>query len=147
MNRLIAGSLVVAVSSVAIVGGTLATGSTSQAAKASQTSTISVGEGMPKTFTLSLTRTRVPAGKVTFRVSNHGPITHELLVIRTKLDSAALPGPAQRVSEAGIVLDSGDVRAKNAKTLSAKLSPGHYVVICNLPGHYAGGMRADLTVT
>ena len=26
------------------------------------------------------------------------------------------------------------------------LAPGHYVVICNLPGHYASGMHADLTV-
>lgn len=26
------------------------------------------------------------------------------------------------------------------------LPAGHYVLLCNLPGHYAGGMRADLTV-
>ena len=26
------------------------------------------------------------------------------------------------------------------------LKKGHYVLICNLPGHYSGGMRSDFTV-
>jgi uncharacterized cupredoxin-like copper-binding protein len=32
------------------------------------------------------------------------------------------------------------------KALSLTLKPGHYAIICNLPGHYAGGMYTDLTV-
>ena len=31
-------------------------------------------------------------------------------------------------------------------TLTVDLSPGTYLVICNLPGHYARGMSAVLTV-
>jgi uncharacterized cupredoxin-like copper-binding protein len=27
-----------------------------------------------------------------------------------------------------------------------KLAPGHYVAVCNLPGHYHNGMRVDFTV-
>jgi uncharacterized cupredoxin-like copper-binding protein len=30
--------------------------------------------------------------------------------------------------------------------LAANLEAGHYVLVCNLPGHYQGGMRVDLTV-
>ncbi len=27
-----------------------------------------------------------------------------------------------------------------------RLKKGHYALICNLPGHYQGGMHADFTV-
>ncbi|MGV8964931.1 MAG: sulfocyanin-like copper-binding protein [Cellulomonas sp.] len=27
------------------------------------------------------------------------------------------------------------------------LAPGHYELICNLPGHYAAGMYTELTVS
>jgi uncharacterized cupredoxin-like copper-binding protein len=33
-----------------------------------------------------------------------------------------------------------------AKTLALNLAPGHYALVCNLPGHYKAGMYADLTV-
>ncbi|MEA2312683.1 MAG: hypothetical protein QOE28_2651, partial [Solirubrobacteraceae bacterium] len=33
-----------------------------------------------------------------------------------------------------------------AKALTLNLKPGHYALICNLPGHYTAGMYADLTV-
>jgi uncharacterized cupredoxin-like copper-binding protein len=32
------------------------------------------------------------------------------------------------------------------KTLTADLKPGRYVLICNLPGHYAMGMWFPLVV-
>jgi uncharacterized cupredoxin-like copper-binding protein len=30
--------------------------------------------------------------------------------------------------------------------LTVDLDPGNYVVICNIPGHYAAGMHAELTI-
>ena len=33
-----------------------------------------------------------------------------------------------------------------SETLTLTLKPGHYSIICNLPGHYTGGMYTDLTV-
>jgi uncharacterized cupredoxin-like copper-binding protein len=27
------------------------------------------------------------------------------------------------------------------------MSAGHYAVVCNLPGHYAMGMRQDFSIT
>jgi uncharacterized cupredoxin-like copper-binding protein len=32
------------------------------------------------------------------------------------------------------------------KTLTIDLAPGHYVFLCNLPGHYQSGMHVDVTV-
>ena len=31
--------------------------------------------------------------------------------------------------------------------LTVDLEPGHYVLFCNLPGHYRLGMRSDFEVT
>jgi uncharacterized cupredoxin-like copper-binding protein len=33
-----------------------------------------------------------------------------------------------------------------SKTLALRLRPGHYALVCNLPGHYLAGQRADFTV-
>ena len=32
------------------------------------------------------------------------------------------------------------------RTLTLKLTPGHYVLLCNLPAHYKAGQHADFTV-
>jgi uncharacterized cupredoxin-like copper-binding protein len=39
-----------------------------------------------------------------------------------------------------------DVQAGATRVLSLTLPAGHYVLICNLRGHYQSGMRADLVV-
>jgi len=39
-----------------------------------------------------------------------------------------------------------EVAAGENNTLSGHLTPGHYVVFCNLEGHYLGGMRAGIEV-
>jgi uncharacterized cupredoxin-like copper-binding protein len=31
-------------------------------------------------------------------------------------------------------------------TISPRLRPRHYALICNLPGHYLAGQRTDFTV-
>jgi uncharacterized cupredoxin-like copper-binding protein len=33
------------------------------------------------------------------------------------------------------------------KTVTANLAPGNYVIICNVPGHYALGMSTGLRVS
>jgi uncharacterized cupredoxin-like copper-binding protein len=49
-------------------------------------------------------------------------------------------------SEAGAVGEVEGLRHGQTKTLRAKLAPGHYALICNLPGHYRRGMFADFAV-
>jgi uncharacterized cupredoxin-like copper-binding protein len=85
------------------------------------------------------------AGKVTFAAQNTGKAPHELVVIKTDKPADQL-GSGTRVSEKGNIGETGDVAPGQRKTVSIKLKPGHYALICNLPGHYKLGMHTDLTV-
>lgn len=82
---------------------------------------------------------------VTFDVRNAGRVAHEMVVIKTDRKAAKL-GRGARVPEGGNVGETGDLRPGASKTLKLKLGPGHYALICNLPGHYSSGMHTDLTV-
>jgi uncharacterized cupredoxin-like copper-binding protein len=94
----------------------------------------------------------VPAGTVHFRIRNQGPTTHEIIVVRT--DRAPDELPLQRdgltVDEEGDGIDFLDevqgLDIDDRQTLDLNLTPGHYVLYCNLEGHYLGGMYAALTV-
>jgi uncharacterized cupredoxin-like copper-binding protein len=88
---------------------------------------------------------QVKAGRVTFDVRNAGKEGHELVLLRTDKPAGTL-GHGKRVPETGKAGEAGDVPAGKSKKVSIKLAPGHYALICNLPGHYAAGMRRDLTV-
>ena len=67
--------------------------------------------------------------------------------------AARLPlGSNQRVIEnsptLGSVLDSGSsLDPGETRLLTTTLVPGHYVIVCDLPGHYISGMHVDITVT
>jgi uncharacterized cupredoxin-like copper-binding protein len=89
--------------------------------------------------------TTVAHGKVTFNVTNVGSITHEFVVISTDRPANGL-GTGQRVPENGNVGETGDVPVGQRKSVSLKLKPGHYALICNIPGHYSAGMHTDFTV-
>ena len=89
--------------------------------------------------------TVTPKGKVTFNVSNVGHIVHEFVVIQTDKRANGL-GTGSRVPENGNVGETGDVQPGTSKTLSLKLKPGHYALICNLPNHYSSGMHTDFVV-
>jgi uncharacterized cupredoxin-like copper-binding protein len=39
-----------------------------------------------------------------------------------------------------------DLARGSTKRLSLKLAPGHYVLICNRPGHYEMGMHTSFVV-
>ena len=87
----------------------------------------------------------VASGPVTFNVSNAGKVEHEFVVLKTsKPASDLLKGG--RADEAGNVGEIGSVKPGQTKALNLKLAAGHYALICNLPGHYAAGQYADLTV-
>jgi uncharacterized cupredoxin-like copper-binding protein len=87
----------------------------------------------------------VASGAVTFNVSNAGKVEHEFVVLKTsKPASDLLKGG--RADEAGNVGEIGSVKPGQTKALKLRLAAGHYALICNLPGHYAAGQYADLTV-
>ena len=99
--------------------------------------------------------TTLHPGRHTFALTNSGSVPHELLLFRTDLAANALPiGPDGNVIEDSPlmqkVVDSGNATnpggSESAPT-SQPLTPGHYVAVCNLPGHYRLGMRLNVTVS
>jgi uncharacterized cupredoxin-like copper-binding protein len=98
-----------------------------------------------KEFSVNLASSQAAAGKVTFSVRNSGSVTHEFVVIRTNKQAGDLL-KGSRADEAGNVGETGDLKAGTSKSLTLHLKPGHYALICNLPGHYAAGQHADFTV-
>jgi len=45
-------------------------------------------------------------------------------------------------------LDSGSsLNPGETRLLTTTLEPGHYIMVCNLPGHFMAGMHLDITVT
>jgi uncharacterized cupredoxin-like copper-binding protein len=94
------------------------------------------------------------AGPAVIEAPNEGSVEHELVVFKTSMDPAKLPTEAnggvneEKMDE--IAESAGeipDVEAGETKSGSFKLSPGTYVMFCNLPGHYAQGMYGTITVT
>ena len=96
-------------------------------------------------FKVDATASAAAAGKVTFTVRNTGAVTHEFVVLRTTKRAASLLKGA-RADESGNVGETGDLAAGASKTITVNLKPGHYALICNLPGHYTAGQHTDFTV-
>jgi uncharacterized cupredoxin-like copper-binding protein len=94
----------------------------------------------------------VPAGTVSFRIRNQGPTSHQVLFVRTDRAPDKLPlqrdGLTVNEDASGIELvdEVGGLDIDDHRTLVLGLAPGHYVLYCNLEGHYLGGMYAALTV-
>jgi uncharacterized cupredoxin-like copper-binding protein len=96
----------------------------------------------------------VKAGKATIEAPNIGKVEHELVLFKTTMSPAKLPTEANGgVDEekmdkiAGETGEISDVEAGKTKSEEFELTPGKYVMFCNLPGHYAAGMYGTLTVT
>jgi uncharacterized cupredoxin-like copper-binding protein len=102
--------------------------------------------GKPKEFSLSATPAQMAAGKTTFVVTNQGSILHEMVVVPSAGGPAALRQPDGTASEAGTEGEVPDVKPGAGGKLTVTLPAGKYVVLCNLPGHFAGGMYASLVV-
>jgi uncharacterized cupredoxin-like copper-binding protein len=99
----------------------------------------------------------IGSGTVSFRVWNAGLIAHELVVMPLLSSGAGTRtvGAAGQVSETGTLGEASSscgegagegIAPGAASWLSLHLPPGHYELICNLPGHYALGMFSELDV-
>ena len=104
--------------------------------------TVNVSE---RDFRIVVSTSQVAAGTVVFRVTNHGPDAHELILIRA---GGRLPLRAD-----GIMVDEKALERKTVdalepapsgavRELRVQLRPGRYVLLCNMYGHYLGGMHA-----
>ena len=100
----------------------------------------------------------VSAGTVSLIALNHGTRVHELVVLPLA-DGAAVGQRAVRsdrtVDESGSLGEASrscgaaagnGLRVGSAGWVTLTLQPGRYELLCNLPGHYAAGMYAELDV-
>ena len=97
--------------------------------------------------------TTLTVGKHTMGLTNTGKVPHEVVIFKTDIPANHLPLNAEGdVNEDSPLLtnvaDSGDaLKPGGTKSFtSSALTPGHYVAVCNLPGHYKLGMRLNISV-
>ncbi|MDR6499906.1 putative cupredoxin-like copper-binding protein [Burkholderia ambifaria] len=131
---------------IAILASVTALGMTSHASRAEQTVNATL-----RSNSIQLETHNVKAGRVTFDVKNavDNNMEHELVVLRTDLPDDALPVRKRQVLEHRLrkIGEVEDIAPGTSKRASFKLTPGHYVLICNKPGHYVAGMHTALVVT
>jgi uncharacterized cupredoxin-like copper-binding protein len=94
----------------------------------------------------------VKAGPVKFEVTNWSRfLPHEMLVVA--VDNSATPLPYDygeaKVSEDEVKVlgDTSELQPNKSDSVEVTLQPGSYLLICNVPGHYAAGMAVPFTVT
>jgi uncharacterized cupredoxin-like copper-binding protein len=101
----------------------------------------------------------VPHGIVTFRVTNAGAVSHEMVILplaasqtvgtrpfdgEAKIDEVGSLGEASKSGGEG----SGEgIEPGASGRMTVTLAPGQYELVCNLMGHYVSGMYSKLTVT
>ena len=112
-------------------------------------SEIAVTLGKPKERAMKTSASSANAGAVKFVVRNNGKLVHEFILLRTKTSAAKLKPQAEdpeTVVETGFQAELEDIEPGHAVALALALKKGHYVLLCNIKGHYAAGMRADLVL-
>ncbi|HEY4621980.1 MAG TPA: hypothetical protein VIG93_09795 [Gaiellaceae bacterium] len=105
--------------------------------------------GKPREYALKASATSGKAGEVAFVVRNRGKVTHEFIVLKTRTPATKLkprPDEPGKVVEPGFLLEIEDVEPGHRVTVALPMKKGHYVLLCNIEDHYAGGMRSDLTL-
>lgn len=101
-------------------------------------------------FKITAARYRLPAGPVDLSVTNRGPDAHELIVVRESGGGLPLRSDGLTIDEDAVerstlgVLEPG--QPGGVRHLRVNLSAGRYLLLCNMSGHYLGGMHAELVV-
>jgi uncharacterized cupredoxin-like copper-binding protein len=92
----------------------------------------------------------VRAGELLLRTKNLGPDTHELLVVRFAGKRLPLRADDMTVDEEALesatALTVEGFERGRSREARIHLAPGRYVLLCNMQGHYLGGMHATVTV-
>ena len=110
-------------------------------------------------YSVTPSRSEVPAGLITFNVTNRGDEHHEFMVVKTNLAPNALPveadGSDQEDGPSTDMMDEIEmIMPDESEQLAMILDPGHYVLLCNMvmvegttvEAHYALWMRTAFTV-
>ena len=100
-------------------------------------------------FTITPSEMTIAVGEtVTFKVTNEGKLTHDFTLGRADLqdehdlEMAEMNGMAMADEPNAFMLESGET-----KELTWHFTEGGEVLIgCHIPGHYAAGMKAEISV-
>jgi uncharacterized cupredoxin-like copper-binding protein len=113
---------------------------------------VTLGDGPAHKMAMTLSADRVKAGAVEFDVKNASTeAMHEFLVLPWPGPISALPYDtiADQADEDKLKGLQGldDMKPGLEAKLRLILRPGRYVLFCNQPGHYKGGMVRRFIVT
>ena len=94
----------------------------------------------------------IKAGKLKITSTNTGVAQHELLIFKSDLAASAYPlDKAGNIIEEGagvtLVSDGANIDPAGSQVRSIDLTPGKYLFLCNIPGHFKAGMFTAVTVT
>ncbi len=109
-----------------VIAALALTGSAVAGTVAKKPTTVTVTAGKPTELKFTLSKKSVAKGKVVFKITNRGALSHDFKIAgkKTKLI------PSGKSAVLGIVFTK----------------PGKYVYMCTVPGHAAAGMKGVLVV-
>ena len=90
------------------------------------------------------------SGDYRLEVGNRGPNTHELLLVRSNgrglpLRTDGITVDEDAVESQTVTIVEGFPRG-DSRDAHVHLTPGRYVLLCNMSGHYLSGMHRTLIV-
>ena len=81
-----------------------------------------------------------------FEVRNTGKVAHEFVIVKTARTAKKLPVANGQVVRHGFKDVVPLLPGEHRRIVVGNLRAGHYVLICDIPGHYQKGMRRDFSV-
>jgi uncharacterized cupredoxin-like copper-binding protein len=100
-------------------------------------------------FQLKITPKHVQAGNVRLVVRNHGPDTHEVVVVRSRsripLRRDGLTVDEEALSAVTVASVEG-TGPGSVEYVRVHLAPGRYELFCNMAGHFMAGMHGEFVV-
>jgi uncharacterized cupredoxin-like copper-binding protein len=108
--------------------------------------------GTVKEWGIKISAGKHVAGSIEFDLTNEGTMAHEFLVVRSDKTAIQLldevSASTNRLDEAtlDVIDEQAEWQPGTPGMFTVTLEPGNYFVMCNIAGHYAQGMYADLVV-
>ncbi len=102
------------------------------------------------TYSITMDKDSLPAGQAIFHVTNDATDQkHSMHIVKTDLAEDKLPLDANNnvdLSKLTVISEVQAIQPGESQDINLNLTPGNYVLICNLPGHYNQGMHVAFTV-
>jgi uncharacterized cupredoxin-like copper-binding protein len=113
---------------------------------------VTVAPIVERDFKISASQYQLHAGQVDLSVKNDGPDAHELIVVRETESGLPLRKDGLTVDEETIEKEKLELGALEpgqpgaVRHMRVNLTPARYLLLCNMAGHYLGGMHTELVV-